>query len=110
MPTGSHPIEAGAHGHECRSSTYGASAGVLAGCEAHVCLLQTALGVLRSGRRVWVVAPACGSRAAGDHTMAMARLREAGAGIVANEMAAFEWLARCRHPRCKEVLALVKGH
>lgn len=34
----------------------------IAGCEAHVCLLQTALGLLRAGRCVWVVGPACGSR------------------------------------------------
>jgi hypothetical protein len=35
---------------------------VVAGCEAHVCLLQTTLGLLRAGLKVWVVADACGSR------------------------------------------------
>jgi nicotinamidase-related amidase len=30
---------------------------VIAGCEAHVCLLQTTLGLLRAGRRLWVVGP-----------------------------------------------------
>ena len=39
---------------------------VIAGCEAHVCLLQTALGLLRQGRRVWVVSDACGSRRGAD--------------------------------------------
>jgi len=43
---------------------------VLAGCEAHGCLLQTALGVSRAGPRVWVVGNACGSRRAGDHAAA----------------------------------------
>lgn len=47
---------------------------VVAGCEAHVCLLQTALGLLRGGRRVWVAAPACGSRRSADHALAMQRL------------------------------------
>ena len=81
---------------------------VIAGCEAHVCLLQTALGLLRAGHRVWVVAPACGSRAASDHGLAMQRLQQAGAVIVSTEMVVFEWLHSCRHPRFKPVLQLVK--
>ena len=81
---------------------------VIAGCEAHVCLLQTALGLLRSGRTVWVVAQACGSRAPENHELAMQRLRQAGAGIVSVEMAAFEWLRSCEHERFKPVLALIK--
>ena len=68
---------------------------VVAGCEAHVCLLQTALGLCRAGRTVWVVAPACGSRRAADQTLAMQRLREGGAGIVSSEMVFFEWLHSC---------------
>ncbi len=81
---------------------------VIAGCEAHVCLLQTALGLLRAGRRVWVVAGACGSRRSADHAQAMQRLRQAGATLVSSEMVLFEWLADCRHPQFKRVLQLVK--
>lgn len=81
---------------------------VLAGCEAHVCLLQTALGLRRAGREVWVVADACGSRTAADHALAMQRLRDAGARIVGTEMVLFEWVHDCRHPAFKQVLALVK--
>lgn len=82
---------------------------VLAGCETHVCLMQTALGLRRAGRTVWVVADACGARRVGDHALAMQRLREAGVGIVSLEMLLFEWLAHCRHPAFKSVLALVKS-
>ena len=81
---------------------------VIAGCEAHVCLLQTTLGLLRAGRRVWVVAQACGSRTADNHALAMQRLHHAGAGIVSVEMVAFEALRHCDHPRFKAVLALLK--
>ena len=81
----------------------------MAGCEAHVCLLQTALGLLRAGLSVWVVANACGSRRASDHAAAMARLSNAGATIVTHEMVAFEWLHHCEHPRFREVLALIKA-
>lgn len=82
---------------------------VLAGCEAHVCLLQTALGLLRAGREVYVVENASGSRRPTDHAAAMRRLRHAGATIVTHEMVLFEWLHDCRHPRFREVLALVKS-
>lgn len=81
---------------------------MIAGCEAHVCLLQTALGLLRAGRRVWVVALACGSRSPADRALALERLARAGAGIVSVEMVLFEWLHDCRHPKFKDVLAVVK--
>lgn len=82
---------------------------VIAGCEAHVCLLQTALGLLRAGLRVWVVGNASGSRRPSDHAAAMQRLMQAGATVVTHEMVLFEWLHDCRHPRFKDVLALIKN-
>lgn len=84
---------------------------VIAGCEAHVCLLQTALELLESDaseRRVWVVADACGSRHTQDREKAMARLRSAGAQIVTAEMVAFEWLGSAEHEKFKTVSKLVK--
>lgn len=82
---------------------------VLAGCEAHVCLLQTGLGLLRQGRRVWVVEAACGSRRAEDQRLAMRRLEQGGATLVAPEAVMFEWLRSSDHPRFREVLAIVKA-
>lgn len=82
---------------------------VIAGCEAHVCLLQTALGLRRAGLHVWVVADACGSRLASNHALAMQRLRDAGAQVVSYEMVAFEWLHGCEHPRFKSVLQHLKA-
>ncbi len=82
---------------------------VIAGCEAHVCLLQTALGLRRAGKPLWVVAPACGSRDPADHALAMQRLRDAGATIVSTEMVVFEWLHDCRHPRFRDVLTRLKS-
>ncbi len=86
-----------------------ASSVVLAGCEAHVCLQQTALGLLRAGHTVWVVTDACGSRLASNHTLAMQRLRGAGAHIVSFEMVAFEWLRSCEHPQFRAVLQVLKA-
>ncbi len=81
---------------------------VVGGCEAHVCVLQTALGLLRAGHAVWVVADACGSRFPADHALGLERLRQAGAVIVSPEMVLFEWLGSCRHPQFGAVLELVK--
>ncbi|HSN33648.1 MAG TPA: isochorismatase family protein [Ideonella sp.] len=82
---------------------------VVAGCEAHVCLLQTALGLLRAGHGVWVVAAACGSRRAADHALGIERLRQAGAVVASVEMVVFEWLHDCRHERFRPILQLLKA-
>lgn len=81
---------------------------VIAGCEAHVCLLQTALGLLEIGRRIWVVADASGSRHAGDKEAALARLAYAGATVATAEMVAFEWLRTADHEHFRAVSKLVK--
>lgn len=81
---------------------------VLCGCEAHVCLGQTALGLLALGRRVIVVQDAVGSRAPESRTVALQRLERHGAEIVTTEMVAFEWLRSAEHPRFRDVLKLVK--
>ncbi len=81
---------------------------VLAGCEAHVCVLQTALQLLEEELDVWVVTDACGSRTDRNRDAAFDRLAGAGCELVTTEMVAFEWLGDSRHPRFKEALALIK--
>ena len=81
---------------------------VLAGCEAHVCLLQTALDLIEDEFDVWVVTDACGSRTERNRDAAYDRLAGAGAELVTTEMVAFEWLRSCEHPAFKDMLALVK--
>ena len=81
---------------------------VVAGCEAHVCLLQTALDLLEDEFEVWVVTDACSSRTERNRDAAFDRLAGAGAELVTTEMVAFEWLRSCEHPAFKEMLALVK--
>jgi nicotinamidase-related amidase len=81
---------------------------VLAGCEAHVCLMQTALGLLEEELEVWVVTDACSARSERNRDAAFDRLAGAGAELVTTEMVAFEWLRDAGHPRFKDVLAIVK--
>ena len=81
---------------------------VVAGCEAHVCLMQTALGLLDEEFEIWVVTDACSSRTERSRDAAFDRLAGAGAELVTTEMVAFEWLRTAEHPLFKQVLALVK--
>lgn len=81
---------------------------VVAGCETHVCVLQTALGLLDAGRPVFLVRDAVGSRRAESKEAAIRRLERHGAEIVTTEMVVFEWLERVEHPRFREALALIK--
>ena len=81
---------------------------VIAGCEAHVCLMQTALDLIEDEFEVWVVTDACSSRTERNRDAAFDRLAGAGAELVTTEMVAFEWLRSCENPVFKDVLALVK--
>jgi nicotinamidase-related amidase len=82
---------------------------VAAGCEAHVCVMQTVLGLLDRGRAVSLVADAVGSRSPANRDAALARAARHGAELVTTEMVLFEWLATSDHPRFREVLDLVKA-
>ncbi len=81
---------------------------VIAGCEAHVCLMQTALELLEQEFEVWVVTDACGSRTERSRDAAFDRLAGSGAELVTTEMVAFEWLRSAEHPMFKQLQALIK--
>ncbi|WP_245296934.1 MULTISPECIES: isochorismatase family protein [Rhodomicrobium] len=81
---------------------------VVVGCEAHVCVLQTVMGLLDEDRRVFVVRDALGSRKAENKEAAIERMSRAGAETITTEMAIFEWLETAEHPRFREAVVLMK--
>ena len=81
---------------------------VVAGCETHVCVLQTVLGLLDLGRRVHLVRDAVGSRRAESKETAIRRMERHGADIVTTEMVVFEWLGSAEDRRLREALALIR--
>jgi nicotinamidase-related amidase len=81
---------------------------VLAGCEAHICMLQTALDLVEDEFEVWVVTDACTSRTERNRDAAFDRLASAGVELVTTEMVAYEWLRSAEHPAFKAMLQLVK--
>lgn len=76
---------------------------VVAGTEAHVCVLQTVLDLLDAGRSVFVVEEAIGSRRTRDKDLAIERMRRHGADIVSREMVAFEWLRQAGTDTFREI-------
>ena len=87
---------------------HGRTRAIVAGCEAHVCVLQTAIGLLHRGLSVTLVIDAMGSRKIVDKEAAIARLNKAGADVATVEMVAFEWLRSSQHPRFRDILQLIK--
>jgi nicotinamidase-related amidase len=82
---------------------------VIAGTEAHVCVMQTALGLLEQGYDVFLVIDGIGSREPQDMEIAIERLCLAGAIPVTSEMVLFEWLEHADVSCFREVLGIVKA-
>lgn len=81
---------------------------VIAGLEAHVCVLQTALDLVDSGRRVAVVADAIASRHDDSAAVARDRMAASGIALVTTEMCLFEWLGSASNPQFRTLSALIK--
>ncbi|EKV26449.1 Isochorismatase [Caenispirillum salinarum AK4] len=76
---------------------------IVAGIETHVCVCQTALGLLQSGYEVFVVADACSSRHPRDREAGLERMQASGVRIVPTESVLFEWLGDARHDAFREI-------
>ncbi len=81
---------------------------VAVGVGAHVCALQTALGIIDRGRRVYVVRDAVGSRRPESKDAALRRMERNRVEIVTTEMVVFEWLENVGQPRFRDAVALIK--
>jgi isochorismate hydrolase len=80
---------------------------ILCGIEAHVCVLQTAVDLMKD-YFVYVAADAIGSRHRHDHKVAVERLRDCGAVITTVESAVFELLRESSTEAFKQILPLFK--
>lgn len=76
---------------------------VVAGTEAHVCVLQTVLDLRAAGKQVFAVADAVGSRDPANRALAIERMRQHGVEIMSREMVAFEWLTRAGTEQFREI-------
>lgn len=81
---------------------------ILAGIEAHVCVMQTAADLAAAGFGVFAVADAMASRAPSSHALALERMRQNGVAVINTEMAVFELLGQAGTPQFKSLSALVR--
>ncbi len=86
----------------------GATAAIVAGVEAHVCVAQTVLDLLDAEIEVHVVADAVASRSHVDKDSALARMRAEGAVVTTTEAILFELTGGSSHPHFKALQGLVK--
>jgi len=82
---------------------------ILVGVETHVCVLQTALDMMKVDYDVFIAADACGSRFENDKAVALERMRHAGIVVSTTESLMFELVGRCDHPQFKSFLEIVKS-
>ena len=81
---------------------------IVCGIETHICVHQTVADLISKGFDVTVVNDACGSRTEFEYLNGIANMKANGARIKTTEMILFELLKGARHPKFKEVQALVK--
>jgi len=82
---------------------------LLCGMEAHICVMQTALGALNEGYLVHVATDAIGSRVRWNWDIAIDRMRAAGGVISTTEMMIYELLRSSGTAQFKQMLPYLKG-
>jgi len=82
---------------------------LIGGIEAHVCILQSGLDLLASGKNVFPVFDAISGGEPDQITPALRRLERAGAIVTGCVSATYELMRDAAHPRFRECLSLVKA-
>ena len=81
---------------------------LICGIETHICVLQTALDLINQGYDVFIVEDCSSSRRRDEHNAGLELLKQYGAKITCVEIVLFQWLKTSKHPKFKEVQALIK--
>jgi nicotinamidase-related amidase len=81
---------------------------LITGIEAHICVYQTALGLLDLGYDVELVRDCVSSRTIENKDMALAKLARKGAEVTSLEMCLFELIGDCRADEFRGALSLIK--
>jgi len=81
---------------------------ILCGIETHVCVYQTAIELLATGHKVYVVADAVSSRDPANKILALRRMENEGVRLTGTEMVLFELLGDAKDPAFKSILKIVK--
>jgi nicotinamidase-related amidase len=80
---------------------------LLVGVETHICIYQTAMGLLDKNFGVWVVTDGVSSRNMDDHHAGLMRLQSMGVSLGPAEMLIYELLGKAGSAEFKEILPLI---
>jgi nicotinamidase-related amidase len=80
---------------------------IITGQEVHVCILQSALELIKQGYQVHILEDASCSRKAEHKFYALQRMQQAGASISNFESVLFEWLKDAQHPNFSTISQLL---
>ena len=81
---------------------------LICGIEAHICVYQTAKGLLELGYKVELVSDCVSSRTYLNKQLGVNRLQSIGVEITGVEMCLYELVKDCRAPVFKKILGLVR--
>ncbi|OLN94043.1 Isochorismatase domain-containing protein 2 [Colletotrichum chlorophyti] len=81
---------------------------LIVGIESHICVTQTALDLLASGHRVYVLADGVSSCNREEVPIALARLRHEGVTVTTSESVMYELMGDAALPEFKGIVGLVK--
>ncbi len=81
---------------------------IVVGMEAHICVMQTALDLIKANKQVFVVEDAIISRNPINKANALARMRDAGCIITNTESVLFEWIGNAQHSAFKAISQLIR--
>ena len=81
---------------------------ILCGFEAHICLYQSALDLIKTGFEVFFVVDCVSSRLLSNKDVAIQRVMQAGAKLTTVEMVLFELVRDVRNPVFKEISKIIK--
>lgn len=81
---------------------------VVAGIEAHVCVMQTVLDFISQGFEVHIPVDAIGSRFGLDRATAINRMRDAGATVTTTETVIFELCETAAAAEFKQISKLIR--
>lgn len=79
----------------------------LVGVETHICIYQTAVGLLAKGLDVWIITDGVSSRNVEAHQDGLARLTSLGVSLGPAEMLIYELLGKAGSPEFKKVLPFI---
>jgi len=81
---------------------------LIAGIEAHVCVYQTAMDLLKLGYEVQVVVDCIASREVENKEVSLTKISNAGISLTTTEMALFELLKVAKGEKFKQISNIVK--